>query len=103
MIHILFIYRTTSYGVSKSLRIHSMEFKSPAMVSFNTGNTVEIWRRWEQQFRIYFEAAELATEPPKTQVAILLHCVGPEALDIFTNFFFANIPLTINMQIESMS
>ena len=58
--------------------------------SFNTGNTAEFWRRWKQQFRIYFEAAELATKPPKTQVAILLHCAGPEAQDIFTNFAFAN-------------
>ena len=70
------IYHATSRGVSKSLRIHSMEFKPPATVSFNTGNTADIWRRWEQQFRIYFEAAELATKPPKTQVAILLQCVG---------------------------
>ena len=70
--------------------MHSMEFKPPATVSFNTGNTAEIWRRWEQQFRIYFEAAELVTNPPKTQVAILLHCAGPEAQDIFTNFVFAN-------------
>ena len=67
-----------------------MEFKPPATVSFNTSNTAEIWRRWEQQFRIYFEAAELATKPPKTQVSILLHCAGPEAQDTFTNFVFAN-------------
>ena len=60
-----------------------MEFKPPATVSFNTGNTAETWRRWEQQFRIYFEAAELATKPPKTQA-------GPEAQDIFANFVFAN-------------
>ena len=84
-------YHATSYGVSKPLRIHSMEFKPPATVSFNiTGKTAEIWLRWVQQFRIYVEAAELATKPPKTQVAILLHCAGPEAQDIFTNFVFAN-------------
>ena len=87
---VLFIYHTTSHGVSKSLRIHSIEFKLPATVSFNTGSTAEIWRRWQQQFQIYFEAAELATQPPKTQVAILLHCAGREAQDIFTHLVFVN-------------
>ena len=81
------INHAISHGVSKSLQTHSMEFKPPATVSFNNGNTAEIW---EQQCRIYFEAAELATKPPKTQVAILLHCAGTEAQDIFTNFVFAN-------------
>ena len=85
------IYHATSHGVSKSLRIHSMEFKPPATVLFNTDNTAEIWHRWEQQFRIYLEAAELATKPPKTQVAVLLHCAGLEAQDVFTNVVFANI------------
>ena len=65
-------------------------FKPPATVSFTTGNSAEQWRRWEQQFRFYFAAAELSKNTAKTQVAILLHCAGPEAQDIYTNFVFAN-------------
>ena len=66
--------------------------KPPATVSFTTGNTAEQWRRWEQQFRFYFAAAELSKKTAKTQsqVAVLLHCAGPEAQDIYTNFVFAN-------------
>ncbi|XP_078495460.1 LOW QUALITY PROTEIN: uncharacterized protein LOC144750542 [Ciona intestinalis] len=35
-------------------------------------------------------AAQLDSKPGKTQVAILLHCAGPEAQDIFANFQFSN-------------
>ena len=83
-------YNTILHGVNAE-RSHSMEaFRPPAAVSFTTGNTAEQWRRWEKQFAFYFAAAELSKKPKKTQVAILLHCAGPEAQDIYSNFVFAN-------------
>ena len=39
---------------------------------------------------VFFAAAELSKKTTKTQVSILLHCAGPEAQDIYTNFVFAN-------------
>ena len=78
------------HGVN-ALRCHSMEaFQPPAAVSFTTGNTAEQWRRWAKQFAFYFAAAEVNKIATKTQVAILLHCSGPEAHDIYSNFVFAN-------------
>ena len=65
-------------------------FRPPPAVSFTTGNTAEQWRRWEKQFAFYFAAAELNKKATKTQVAILLHCAGPEAQDSYSNFVFAN-------------
>ena len=38
----------------------------------------------------YFAAAELNKTATKTRVAILLHCAGAEAQDIYSNFVFAN-------------
>ena len=53
-------------------------------------HAAEQWRRWEKQFAFYFAAAELNKKPKKTQVAILLHCVGPEVHDIYSNVVFSN-------------
>lgn len=64
-------------------------FKPPPAVSFTTSNTADVWRKWEQQFRFFHEAAELSKKSAKTQVAILLHCAGQEAQDIHKSFEFA--------------
>jgi hypothetical protein len=66
-------------------------FKPPPNVSFYTGNAAENWRRWVRQFKTYFTAAELSKKSAKTQVAILLHCAGPEAQDIHANFKFSGV------------
>ena len=65
-------------------------FKQPPSNSFTSGNLAEQWRRWEQQFRVYYTAAELVKKEAKTRVAILLHCAGPEAQDIHSNFVFSD-------------
>ena len=78
------------HGVSTIMAPQMETFKPPPTVSFTTDNMAEQWRRWEPQFRFYFAAAELSKKTAKTQVAILLHCAGPEAHDIYTKFVFAN-------------
>ena len=64
-------------------------FKQPPSISFTSGNLAEQWRRWEQQLRVYYTAAELVKKEAKTRVAILLHCAGPDAQDIHSNFVFS--------------
>ena len=58
-------------------------------MSFSDRNLAEAWRRWENQFRIYFQASELDKKSPATQTAILLHVAGPNAQDIYQTFTFA--------------
>ena len=58
-------------------------------MSFADRNLAEAWRRWENQFRIYFQASELDKKSPATQTAILLHVAGPDAQDIYQTFTFA--------------
>ena len=65
-------------------------FKPPPNLSFTSGNLAEQLRRWEQQFRVYYTAAELVKKEAKTRVAILLNCAGPEAQDIHSNFVFSD-------------
>ena len=82
----------------------SIQTPSNCVVHHGTGNTAEQWRRWEQQFRFYFAAAELSKKTAKTQVAILLHCAGPEAQDIIKNIqtLFLQTPITTQTPTGSM-
>ena len=64
------------------------EFKPPNEMCFSSANTAEAWRKWEVGFQTYHTASELSEKEGKTQVAILLHCAGMEAQEIFSNFVF---------------
>ena len=63
------------------------EFKPPEPLIFS-GNLSENWRRWEQRFDLYLAASGKVKENEKTQVAILLHLLGEEEIEIFNNFTF---------------
>ena len=59
--------------------------------TLNADNLATEWRRWEQLFLTYHAAAELSEKAGATQVAILLHCAGAEAQDIFSSFVFTEV------------
>ena len=65
------------------------QLHTPRELNFNAENLAEEWRRWEKSFKIYYAAAELASKTVITQVAILFHCAGEAARDIFDNFDLA--------------
>ncbi|GAA6082352.1 transcription factor E3 isoform X1 [Tachysurus ichikawai] len=48
-----------------------------------TGNVSENWRRWEQRFQIYMTASGAEEKAAKVQVAILLHALGEDTLDVY--------------------
>ena len=64
--------------------------RPPMQMNFVTGNVADNWRRWEQQFLVYYTACELSKKAKETQVAILLHAAGPEAQEIHETFTFVN-------------
>ncbi|KAK3791406.1 hypothetical protein RRG08_046560 [Elysia crispata] len=43
--------------------------------------------KW-QQVEIYMEASGVTSKPPKTQAAIILHCAGLQALEVFDQLNF---------------
>ena len=57
-------------------------------MNFKANNLPEAWKRWEQSFVNYFMAVSLSKKPKTTQVAILMHCAGPDAIDIKNMFSF---------------
>ena len=74
--------------------------KPPVELSFD-GCISENWRRWKRAFQNYLLAINLVLEPSvdgdepagnaaiaKRQVAVMLHCAGEEAYEIFSQFDF---------------
>ena len=64
-------------------------FKPPNALNLD-GNLKENWKRWRQRFELYLKASGAVSKEEEIQVAILLHCVGEEALEVFNTFVFAN-------------
>ncbi len=50
-----------------------------------TGNVAKNWHKWEQRFNLYLTASALVDEFESRQIAVLLHCIGEEALDIYNS------------------
>lgn len=50
-----------------------------------TGNLAENWRKWEQRFNLYLTASALVDESETRKIAVLLHSIGEEALDIYNS------------------
>lgn len=59
-------------------------FKTPDPLIFSgVTNLSEGWRRWSQRFDLYLSASGKVKENEKTQVAILLHLMGEEGIEIY--------------------
>ncbi len=58
------------------------QFKSllPLILS---GNIAENWRRWEQRFSLYMTATGADEKDENVKIAILLHTIGEEALEVY--------------------
>nr|GBL89328.1 hypothetical protein AVEN_52418-1 [Araneus ventricosus] len=49
-------------------------------------NQVESWKLWKKRFQLYMDATSLNTKPESQKVAILLHVIGEECLEIYNRF-----------------
>ena len=58
------------------------QFKPPSPLIL-TGNVAENWRRWEQRFQLYMIATGASAKDEEVKIAILLHTVGEEALEVY--------------------
>lgn len=59
-----------------------MEARPPAQFSFE-GNLSKNFKRFKQNFEIYLMASEKHTKPDETKIALLLSCMGEEAVEVF--------------------
>lgn len=62
-----------------------MEMLRPPPPLSLMGNLAENWRKWEQRFNLYLTASALVDESETRKIAVLLHSIGEEALDIYNS------------------
>lgn len=60
-----------------------MEIKPP-MFRINEGYAANTWPKFKQCYEVYVSAVAITDEKQKCN--LLLHCMGPEALDIYNTF-----------------
>ena len=65
-----------------------MEHLKPpeALILSTATNKAEAWRRWKMSWDLYKVASGLDQKDEKIQVATLLHVLGKECVEIFSNF-----------------
>lgn len=64
--------------------------KPPKQINLDSSqNLSEIWRKWKAAFTIYLQATEADAKTDVVKSSILLHCIGPQAKEIYDTFQFA--------------
>lgn len=61
-------------------------FHPPSALRLDSSNLEEEWRFWEQKFDLFLTASGYCDKPETTQVAMLLHVIGDDALKVFNSF-----------------
>lgn len=60
----------------------------PPLLNLERNGFMENWRRWIQQFHLYWSASEKDHKPQKLQWTLLLYCAGEQAQELFNTFTF---------------
>lgn len=59
---------------------------SVSPLNLKSTNLPATWKHWLSLFKIYLRASSLEAQPDSRKVALLLHYMGPDSLDIFNSF-----------------
>ena len=52
------------------------------------GNVAVAWNKWKQRFETYLTASGLVAQAKEVKTSVLLHSIGPEALDVYNAFTY---------------
>ena len=63
-------------------------FKPPTFLNLSDGNLAEHFRKWKRQMEIYMEASGARSKSSKAKIAIILHCAGPQTIEVFDQLEF---------------
>lgn len=69
---------TQSGGQVFAASLQSMNFKAP--------DIAKEWKTWHTKFKIFLRASNLESQTDQRKVALLLHHLGAQALDVFNSF-----------------
>ena len=64
------------------------QFHLPTNLHLTNGNLADSFRKWKRQLEVYMEANGANNKPKPRQAAIILHCAGPQVLEVYDHFPF---------------
>ena len=62
--------------------------RSPEPLSVGGGNPSNAWEKWKLRFDIFLQATGAAEKTNSIKVGLLLHHIGDDGLEIYSNFTF---------------
>ena len=65
-------------------------FAPPSSLKLDCSNLEQSWKFWSQKFDLYMTASGANEKPESTQLAIFLHLIGDDALQVYNTFTFAS-------------
>ena len=65
-------------------------FVPPGPLKLDSTNLEQSWKFWLQKYELYMTASGACEKPESTQVAIFLHLIGDEALQVYNTFSFVS-------------
>ena len=64
------------------------QYHLPPKLDLTDGNLADSFRKWKRQLEVYMEVSETTNKPKQRQTAIILHCAGPQVLEVYNHFQF---------------
>jgi hypothetical protein len=63
-------------------------FHLPSSLDLTDRNLADSVKKWKRQLPVDMEASGNNKKPKQRQTAIILHCAGPQFLEVYDNFEF---------------
>jgi hypothetical protein len=63
-------------------------FRPPPALDLTDTNVAESFRKWKRQMEVYMMANGSTSKSKEVQCAIILHCAGPQMIEVFDHFEF---------------
>ncbi|PFX12096.1 Retrovirus-related Pol polyprotein [Stylophora pistillata] len=70
------------------LHMEMAQFHLPPKLDLTDGNLADAFRKWKRHLEVYIEASGTTNKPKQRQTAIILHCAGPQVLEVYDHFQF---------------
>ena len=61
-------------------------YRLPPTIDANDDNISEAFKKWKRQLTVYMTASGTSEKSNKVQSAVMLHCAGPQMIDIYEHF-----------------
>ena len=65
-------------------------YRQPECLTLQDQNLSQNFQKWRRQVEVYLAASGALKKSKQTQRAVILHCAGPDIIEIEPNFVYGN-------------